>query len=214
MMSYFNRTPSGSKRRYGSKDEGWPGGYTTPSPRPLHTSRSPEDSQSPQSSQESRMLKAFDRQSIQTQSPSEGNLTLAYTPSSIQPIAAFSLPPPSSTSGSAMYTLPSLSLATRTSTSITPPFHKLSREATTNDITLQNLQRDNADLVSAKANAKLQIADLDKTVLASSLEFNKLIKERQSLKAEIDVLKAEIGELQNSIEHSQRHSVAKDTRYS
>jgi len=113
-----------------------------------------------------------------------------------------------------MYTLPSLSLATRTSTSITPPFHKLSREATTNDITLQNLQRDNADLVSTYAKAKLQIADLDKTVLASSLELNKLIKERQSLKAEIDVLKAEIEELQNSIEHSQRHSVAKDRRYS
>lgn len=113
-----------------------------------------------------------------------------------------------------MYTLPSLSLATRTSTSITPPFHKLTPEATTNDITLQNLPRDNADLVSAYANAKHQTADLDKTVLASTLEFNKLIKERQSLKAKTDVLEAESEELQNSIEHSQRHSVAKDTQYS
>lgn len=113
-----------------------------------------------------------------------------------------------------MFTLPPLSLSTRTSISTTPPFEKLSREPTTNEPILQNLQRENADLVAAYAHSKIHIADLDKTVQSSSLELNKLFQERQSLKAKVDVLEAEIEELQNSIEHSQRHSVAKDTQYS
>ncbi|KAK4694766.1 hypothetical protein P7C71_g2866, partial [Lecanoromycetidae sp. Uapishka_2] len=112
---------------------------------------------------------------------------------------------------SATYTLPPLSLSSRTTTSTTPPFDKLSSESTTDDRFFQDLQRDD---ISAYAPGKIQVADLDKAVRTSSLDFEKLVKERQVLKAKVDVLEAEIEELQNTIEQSKRHSVAKDTQYS
>lgn len=179
-----------------------------PSSGPLNTSHSPKDSQSPQSSQEGRLPKAFEQTPAPLQSP------LAYISASTQASPVIPLPPLSATIGTALYTLPPLAHTTRTPASTILPFDILSRENTADDHVFQNLQRDNANLISAYAEAKLHIADLNRTVQASSLEFNKLIKERQGLKASIDILEAEIEELQNSIEQSQRHGIAKDTQYS
>lgn len=58
------------------------------------------------------------------------------------------------------------------------------------------------------------MADLDKIVQTSSLEIGRLFKEGQGLKAKIDVLEAEVDELQTSIEVNQQQTVAKDAQYS
>ena len=113
-----------------------------------------------------------------------------------------------------MYTLPPLTVFSRTPSSNTPPFDRISHEPPTGNAALQNLQRDNTSLTSAYSAAKQHITELENTVQASSAEFGKLIKERQSLKAKIDVLEAEVEELQSNMEQSQRQSEARDTQYS
>jgi predicted RNase H-like nuclease (RuvC/YqgF family) len=89
-----------------------------------------------------------------------------------------------------------------------------SHENWTEDPTLQSLQRENAELVSAYSQAQSRMADLDKLVQTSGLEIGKLLKERQGLKAKVDALEAEVDELQASIEVAQQHTVAKDAQYS
>ena len=78
---------------------------------------------------------------------------------------------------------------------------------------LRSLQRENADLVSAYSQAQTRIAELDATLQASSAEVAKLFKERQGLKAKIEILEAEVEELQSNAEQSQQHTFAKDAQY-
>ena len=78
---------------------------------------------------------------------------------------------------------------------------------------LRSLQRENADLVSAYSQAQARIAELDATLQASSAEVTKLFKERQGLKAKIEILEAEVEELQSNAEQSQQHAFAKDAQY-
>ena len=78
---------------------------------------------------------------------------------------------------------------------------------------LRSLQRENADLVSAYSQAQARRAELDATLQASSAEVAKLFKERQGLKAKLEILEAEVEELQSNAEQSQQHTFAKDAQY-
>lgn len=79
---------------------------------------------------------------------------------------------------------------------------------------IQTLQHDNASLISAYSTAQTRVADLEEEVRVSRLEIAKLVKERQRLEAKVDLLEAEIEELQNTMEVSQQHTAAKDAQYS
>ena len=68
--------------------------------------------------------------------------------------------------------------------------------------------------MSETSSSRTQVMDLDEQVRASRLEIAKLVKDRQRLKAKIDVLEAEVDELQNNMEVSQQHTAAKDAQYS
>ena len=87
-------------------------------------------------------------------------------------------------------------------------------ETWSDDPNLQSLQRENADLISAYSQAQARIAELDATLQASSAEVAKLFKERQGLKAKIEILEAEAEELQSNADQSQQHTFAKDAQYS
>lgn len=121
-----------------------------------------------------------------------------------------SLSPPDS----AHHTLPPMSLP-----SPRQPFytsHHVGRafEHETNDTAIQTLHHENHDSLSAYSSAQIRRADLDEVAQASNMEMAKLAKDRQRLKARIDVLEAEVVELQNSIEVSQQHTAVKDAQYS
>ena len=87
-------------------------------------------------------------------------------------------------------------------------------ETWSDDPNLQSLQRENADLISAYSQAQARIAELDATLQASSAEVAKLFKERQGLKAKVEILEAETEELQSNADQSQQHTFAKDAQYS
>lgn len=76
------------------------------------------------------------------------------------------------------------------------------------------LQRENADLASAYAQAQIYIADLDTKVQASRAENGKLAKERQILTGKIDLLEAQLEELEQSVQQTQEHTAARDAQYS
>lgn len=76
------------------------------------------------------------------------------------------------------------------------------------------LQRENTDLASAYAQAQIHIADLDARVQASRAENGKLAIERQNLTSKIELLDAQLEELEQSIQQTQEHTAAKDAQYS
>ena len=76
------------------------------------------------------------------------------------------------------------------------------------------LQRENADLASAYAQAQIYIADLDTKVQASRAENGKLAKERQIMTGKIDLLEAQLEELEQSVQETQEHTAARDAQYS
>lgn len=183
--------------------------------RQNNTSQSSEESPSPQSSHEGRLPKVADSQpdsGVRPGASFEAILTHLEAPLQTS-LAALTLPAPSPTS-STVYTLPPISLPSPRRGSYTSNLGGISYEPGAHDLTTQKLQRENASLVSAYSSAQVRIADLEQAAQASSLDIGKLVKDRQKLKAKIDVLEAEVDELQTGIELSQQHTVAKDAQYS
>lgn len=88
--------------------------------------------------------------------------------------------------------------------------HKIGTEY----LTIQTLQRENTDLASAYAQAQIYIADLDTRVQASRAENGKLAKERRRLTGKIELLEAQLEELEQSIQQAQEHTATKDAQYS
>ena len=76
------------------------------------------------------------------------------------------------------------------------------------------LRQENADLVTAYTNSQIYIADLDAKVQASHAENIKLAKERQRLTGRIELLEAEVEEVEQRIQQTQKHTAAKDAQYS
>ena len=78
----------------------------------------------------------------------------------------------------------------------------------------QTLQHETIDLTTAYNHAQIYIADLDTQIQASHVENVRLGKERQRLTGKIEILEAQLEELEHRIQQIQKHTVAKDAQYS
>lgn len=211
-MSEWKHTAS--KRQSGSTDSDHSKSYPVPFVRHFRTSQSSGKSLSPHSSLEEGSPSVADHQLLFTTRPGvslEAVLTHLEAPS--QTSTSRTLPSLSPTD-SANYTLPSISLPSPWQSPHTSRQVGRTLDVGANDITTQTLQREYCSLVSAYSLTQTRIADLDEAAQASNLETERLSNDRQRLKAKVDVLEAEIDELQNSIEVSRQHSATKDAQYS
>ena len=78
----------------------------------------------------------------------------------------------------------------------------------------QRLEDDKAELLAKLTSAQAQIEHLNEVIRVSAVENGKLVKDRQRLKARIDVFEIQFDELHKEFELSQQHTAAKDLQYS
>ena len=215
-MSQWSRLSSGSKRRSQFTDPEQLGSYRFPPSHGSHTSQSSEASTSPHGSQEGHTLKTFGNLPSLTAgigtSYDVGNridASFHAAPSTTWPVAT-------SLTSSAKFTLPPIALsshrpgpATYTTDSNNLP-HKLGAD----HLSTPTLQHENKDLATAYTQAQIYIADLDTRVQACHAENVKLAKERQRLTSKIELLEAQLEELEHSIQQTQKHTASKDAQYS
>ncbi len=214
-MSQWNRLPSGSKRRSDFTDPERLGSYHFTLPQQSHTSQSSEASTSPPSSQEGQNPKSAGQLPSLT---AQTGISSDVVATRINPIfhgssSKMKLPTPSPTS-SATFTLPPLASSSPRPASYTSHSGNLSHKLGTDHLTIQTLQRENTHLASAYAQAQTYIADLDTKVQASRVENGKLVKDRQRLTGKIELLEAQLEELEQSIQQTQEHTAAKEAQYS
>ena len=206
-MSQWNRLPPGSKRRSDFTDPKGPHDHL---PQQSHTSQFSEAS--PHSSQEGQISKSVGQLPSLT-ARTEVSSDVVGTPTEAFLDGSSSkrrLPTPSSTS-STTFALPPMALPPpRPSSQFGNPHHKVGID----NLTIQTLQRENADLTSAYAQAQIYIADLNSKVQASHAENGKLATERKRLMGKIEFLEAQLEELEQSIQQSEAHTAAKDAQYS
>ncbi|KAL9075904.1 MAG: hypothetical protein Q9161_001298 [Pseudevernia consocians] len=214
-MSQWNHLPSGPKRRSDFTDPERLGSYRFPLPQQSLTSQSSEASTSPPSSQEGQKPKAVGQlPSITARTGISSDVVeTRIDPSFHGSSSKMRLPTPSPTS-SAPFTLPPLALSSPRPASYTPRSGNLPHKLGTDHFTIQTLQRENTDLASAYAQAQIYIADLDTKNQASRVENGRLVKDRQIMTGKIELLEAQLEELEQSIQQSQEHTVAKDAQYS
>lgn len=212
-MSQWNRLPSGLKRRSHFTDPERLGSYRCPPPQYSHTSQSSEASTSPHSSQEEYKPTTLRQLPSLTAGTgiSSGIIGNRTDASSHASSSTTRLPTTSSTS-SVKLTLPPIALsspgpATYTADSDNLP-HKLGTDH------YQTLQHEKIDLATAYNHAQIYIADLDAQIQASQAENVKLGKERQRLSGRIELLEAQLEELEHGIQQTQKHTVARDAQYS
>ena len=212
-MSQWNRLPSGLKRRSHFTDPEQLGSYRCPPPQYSHTSQSSEASTSPHSSQEEykpTTLRQLPSLTAGTgiSSGIVGNRTDASSHASSFTTRLPTTSPTSSTN----FTLPPIALSSPGPTTYTADSGNLPHKLGTDHY--QTPQHENIDLATAYNHAQIYIADLDTQIQASQAENVKLGKERQRLSGKIELLEAQLEELEHRIEHSQKHTVAKDAQYS
>ena len=215
MMNHHGRTPSGPKKRTDNGDEGQPGVLPALFSRHLRNPETSKQSAVSHLAYDSQLSESSDPAPlppIQTQVSFEAVLTQISAP--LQAHHPGRALPYSSTERSTVFTLPPLTLSPPKSDSFTSHSDISQSETWSDEPNLQSLQRENADLISAYSQAQKRIAELDATLQASSAEVAKLFKERQGLKAKIEILDAEVEELQSNAEQSQQHTFAKDAQYS
>lgn len=213
-MSQWSRLSSGSKRRSQFTDPEQVGSYRFPPSHGSHTSQSSEASTSPHSSQEGHTLKTFGKlpsltAGIGTSSDAGNRIDASFhaSPSTMWP-------PATSLTSSTKFTLPPIALSSAkpapyTTDSDNPP-HKLGAD----HLSTQTLQHENKDLATAYTQAQIYIADLDTRVQECHAENVKLAKERQRLTSKIELLEAQMEELEHSIQQTQKHTASKDAQYS
>ena len=214
-MNQHGRIPSGSKNRTDTGGEGQPGELPALFSRHLRNSETSKQSAISHLAYDAHLSKSPDPAPlppIQTQVSFEAVLTQISAP--LQAPHPGRALPYSSTERSTVFTLPPLTLSPPKSASFTSHSDMSQPETWSDDPNLQSLQRENADLISAYSQAQARIAELDATLQASSAEVAKLFKERQGLKAKVEVLEAETEELQSNADQSQQHTFAKDAQYS
>ena len=215
-MNHRDRTPSGSKRKLDAGD------HTRPPLPSSHFPRYLQCPEAPKSSSIHHHVACEDHFSRPTDPPPLPPIQTSVSFKAI--LTQFSAPldtlrlgqAPSfpSPERSAVYKLPPLTLSPPKSASFTSHSDNSQPEPWTDESTLQGLQRENADLVAANSQAQARIAELDVALQASSAEIAKLFKDRDRLRAKVDLLEAELGETQNSTERSQRNIATKDAQYS
>ena len=212
-MSQWDRLPSGLKRRSHFTDPERLGSYRCPPQQYSHTSQSSEASTSPHSSQEEykpTILRQLPSLSAGTGISSGiiGNRTDASSHAS----SSTTRFPTTSPTSSATITLPPIALsspgpATYTADSGNLP-HKLGTDHA------QTLQHEHRDLATAYNHAQIYIADLDTQIQASHAENVRLGKERHRLTGKIELLEAQLEELEHRIQQTHKQTVAKDAQYS
>ena len=212
-MSQWDRLPSGSKRRSEFSDTERPGSYRLFLPQQTHTSQSSEASTSPHSSQEGQPPQAVGQLPFLKGIPTDVVGTRIDDASFHTSSSMMKLPTPSSTS-SAELTLPPIALPPPRPASYTHYSGKVPEKFRKDHTLTQTLQHENTDLASAYSHAQIHIAELDTKVQASQAENEKLVKERQRLTGKIEVLEAQLEELEHSIQQTQKHTAAKDVQYS
>ena len=211
MMSRWKRTSSGAYKVSGYIDIDRPEEYPEAYLQQFHQPGPPQASSSRQSSLDCQGSRTS---GLQASFTNQSGSTPEFVPTHLEA--------PSSASPGSL-TFPSLSPANPRAYKLPPIFPpspkpappgELAYDHGTKDPTIQTLQRENANLASAFSSAQIRIANFDEEVRASKQELAKLVKDRQRLEAEIEVLEMEIVELQNSMKVSQRHAAAKDAQYS
>lgn len=214
-MNQPNRLPSGLKRRSDFTDPGRLGSYHLPRPQQSHTSQSSDASTSPHSSQAGQTPKAAGQlASLTTRQGISSDVVRTRIDASFHASSPkMRLPSPSPTS-SATFALPPIALSSSTPASYTSYSGNPPHIFGTDYLNIQTLQRENTGLASAYAQAQIHIADLDTRVQASRAENGKLAIERQSLTGKIELLEAQLEEMEQSIQQTQEHTAAKDAQYS
>ena len=212
-MSQWDRLPSGSKRRSEFSESERPGSYRISVPQQTHTSQSSEASTSPHSSQEGQTPKAIGQFPFLTGISTDIVGTRIDDASFHASSSMMKLTTPSSTS-SAELTLPPIALPPPKGTPYPHYSSEMPQKFGKDHLLTHTLQRENTDLASAYSHAQIHIADLDTKVQACRAENEKLVKERQRLTGKIEVLEAQLEELEHSIQQTQKHTAAKDVQYS
>lgn len=214
-MSQNDNLPSGLKRRSDFTNPDRPGSYHFPLPQQSHTSQSSEASTSPHSSQEGQTPKAVEQlPSLTARTERSYEMVGPRTNASFHASSSkMMLPAPSPTS-SATFTYPPIALSSPRPASYTPHSGTMPHKFGTDHLTIQTLQRENTGLASAYAQAQTYIAELDTEVQASRAENGKLAREQQILTGKIDLLEAQLEELEQSMQQAQEHTAAKDAQYS
>ena len=205
-MNQWDRLPPGSKRRSDFTDPERPGSYHFPIPRQSYASQSSEASTSPHSSQEGQTPKTVEHLPSLT-----ARTGIAYEfgdtrldASSHSSSSGMRLPTPSPTS-SATYITPPIAWSSSRPASYTPRSINLLHKSGTDDKT---------DLATAYAQAQIIIADLDTKFQASRVENGNLAQERQRLVGRIELLEAQVEQLEQSVQQTQTHAAVKDAQYS
>ena len=214
-MNQHDRISSGSKTRTDTGDNGQPGVRPAVFSRHVRNMEASKQSAISYLAYDPHLSKPPDAAPlppIHTQVSFESVLTQISAP--LQAPHSRRALPFSSTERSTVFTLPPLTLSPPKSASFTSHSDMSQQETWFDDTNLQGLQRENADLISAYSQAQARIAELDATLQASTAEVAKLFKERQGMKAKIEILEAEAEELQGNAEQSQQHTFAKDAQYS
>lgn len=212
-MSNWKRTPS--KRQSNFTDSDRLGSHPSPFLRQSVTSQSLREIPGLQTLHEERLPMAPNRRPSMTSQPG-GSLEIV--------LPHLVAPPQATTTAGVLQSLPPTNFAHHNfpPISLPPPrqsfctSHHVGQtfKQETNDTACQTLRRDDLDLIPAYPSTQIRIADLDEAAQASNLERASLAKDRQRLKAKIDVLEAEVVELQSLIDVSQQHTAAKDAQYS
>lgn len=122
--------------------------------------------------------------------------------------------PTNPTTTSATFKLPPIASSSPRRSSYTPHSGNIPHTFGTDHLTTATLKQENTDLVSAFAQAQIYLADLDTKIQVSHAENEKLANERQRLMGRIEILEAQLEELEHGIQQTQKHSAAKDAQYS
>lgn len=213
-MSQWDCLPPGSKRRSDFTDPERPGSYRFPPSQQSHTSQSSEASTSPQSSRGGQRPNAVGQlPSLTARIGISSDVVGTQTDASFHASSSkMRLPTPLPVSP-ATFVLPPMALSSPRPASYTPHSGSVPHNIGTDYLNMQTLQRENMDLASAYAQAEIYIADLDTKLQASHAENGKLAKERQRLAGKVELLEAQLEELEQSIQQIQEHTAAKDAQY-
>ena len=208
-MSQWNRLPSALKRRSHFTDSERLGSYRCPPPQNSYTSQSSEASTSPHSSQEEHKPTTL-RQlpSLTVGTAISSGIIGNRTDASSHPSSSTTRFPTISPISSATFTLPPIALSSPGPATYTADSGDLPHKSG------QRPQHENIDLATAYNDAQIYIADLDTKIQASHSENVKLGKERQRLTGKIELLEAQLEELEHRIQQTQKHTLAKDAQYS
>ena len=211
-MSQWNRLPSGLKRGSYFTDSERRGSYRCPPPQHSHTSQSSEASTSPHSSQEENKPTTLRQLPSLTAGTGISSGIVGNRIDASSHTSSSTRFPTTSPTSPATFTLPPIALSSPGPATYTADSGNLAHKLDTDHY--QTLHHENIDLATAYSHARIYIADLDTQIQASHAENVKLSKERQRLTGRIELLEAQLEEMEHRMQQTQNHTVTKDAQYS